>query len=89
MFLETRLALGVSSNYSLGLLSYALALGGSSSAVDALDELIGRAHIHGVCVANSPAENICSAPKRGFVFKTLVHVLLTSIGSPPPCSFRV
>lgn len=50
IFLETRLALGVSSNYSLGLLTYALALAGSSSANDALEELIGRAHMDGVCV---------------------------------------
>ncbi|XP_067429401.1 CD109 antigen [Thunnus thynnus] len=43
MFLETRLALGISSNYSLSLLTYALALSGSSSANMALSELIGRA----------------------------------------------
>ncbi|XP_042247389.1 CD109 antigen [Thunnus maccoyii] len=43
MFLETRLALGISSNYSLSLLTYALALSGSSSANTALSELIGRA----------------------------------------------
>ncbi|XP_053193438.1 CD109 antigen, partial [Scomber japonicus] len=45
MFLETRLALGVSSNYSLGLLTFALALSGSSSADAALNELIGRAEM--------------------------------------------
>lgn len=53
MFLETRLALGVSSNYSLSLLTYALALAGSSSANAALSELIGRAEMNGtvtVCV---------------------------------------
>lgn len=47
MFLETRLALGVSSNYSLSLLTYALALAGSSSANAALSELIGRAEMNG------------------------------------------
>nr|XP_033503796.1 CD109 antigen isoform X2 [Epinephelus lanceolatus] len=45
MFLETRLALGVSSNYSLSLLTYALALSGSSNADTALSELIGRAEM--------------------------------------------
>lgn len=46
-FLETRLALGVSSNYSLSLLTYALALSGSSSANSALSDLIGRATMRG------------------------------------------
>uniref|UniRef100_A0A667Y5Q2 CD109 molecule n=1 Tax=Myripristis murdjan TaxID=586833 RepID=A0A667Y5Q2_9TELE len=45
MFLETRLALSISSNYSLSLLSYALALAGSSSANAAVSELIGRADV--------------------------------------------
>ncbi|CAK6980420.1 CD109 antigen%2C partial [Scomber scombrus] len=55
MFLETRLALGVSSNYSLGLLTYALALSGSSSADTALSELIGRAEMRdGVPMWSSP-----------------------------------
>ncbi|XP_071388366.1 CD109 antigen [Centroberyx affinis] len=45
MFLETRLALGVSSNYSLSLLTFALALAGSSSADEALSELMGRAQM--------------------------------------------
>ncbi|XP_071766721.2 CD109 antigen [Centroberyx gerrardi] len=45
MFLETRLALGVSSNYSLSLLTFALALAGSSSADEALSELMGRAEM--------------------------------------------
>lgn len=44
-FLETRL--GVSSNYSLSLLSYALALSGSASADSAVNKLIGRAKIIG------------------------------------------
>uniref|UniRef100_A0A7N6ADL5 CD109 molecule n=1 Tax=Anabas testudineus TaxID=64144 RepID=A0A7N6ADL5_ANATE len=47
IFLETRLALGVSSNYSLGLLTYALALFPSSSANWALSDLIGRAEMRG------------------------------------------
>lgn len=48
MFLETRLALGISSNYSLSLLTYALALAGHSSADEALSELIGRAEMKGM-----------------------------------------
>lgn len=47
MFLETRLALGITSNYSLSLVAYALALAGSSSAETALQELIGRAELKG------------------------------------------
>uniref|UniRef100_A0A3Q1G7R8 CD109 molecule n=1 Tax=Acanthochromis polyacanthus TaxID=80966 RepID=A0A3Q1G7R8_9TELE len=43
MYLETRAALGVSSSYSLSLLTYALALDGSSSAQMALNNLTGRA----------------------------------------------
>lgn len=47
MFLETRLTLGITSNYSLSLVAYALALAGSSSAEVALQELIGRAELKG------------------------------------------
>lgn len=47
MFLETRLTLGITSNYSLSLVAYALALAGSSSAEAALQELIGRAELKG------------------------------------------
>ncbi|XP_076612690.1 CD109 antigen [Chaetodon auriga] len=55
MFLETRLALGVSTNYSLSLLTYALALSGSLSADAALIELIGRAEMKdGVPMWSSP-----------------------------------
>ncbi|XP_054475011.1 CD109 antigen [Anoplopoma fimbria] len=62
MFLETRLALGVSSNYSLALLSYALALSGSSSANQALDELIGRAEMRdGVPVWSFPDGGLSSS----------------------------
>lgn len=46
-FLETRLSLGISSNYSLSLLSYALALANSSRAPLALQELMGRAELKG------------------------------------------
>ncbi|KAI3364614.1 hypothetical protein L3Q82_011402, partial [Scortum barcoo] len=55
MFLETRLALGITSNYSLSMLTYALALSGSSSANIALSELIGRAEMKdGVPMWSSP-----------------------------------
>lgn len=47
IFLETRWALGITSNYSLSLVAYALALAGSSSAEPALQELIGRAELKG------------------------------------------
>ena len=47
MFLETHLALGVSSNYSLCLVTYALALANSSNADLALDQLWRRAEIRG------------------------------------------
>lgn len=50
MYLETRLALGISSNYSLSLVTYALALAGSSSTSTALSELIGRAEMKGAMV---------------------------------------
>ncbi|KAK6297263.1 hypothetical protein J4Q44_G00318460 [Coregonus suidteri] len=45
VFLETRLALGISSNYSLCLATYALALANSESADRALAQLIGRAEM--------------------------------------------
>ncbi|XP_029965690.1 CD109 antigen [Salarias fasciatus] len=44
-FLELRLALGIPSNYSLGLVAYALARAGSPSAVIALSNLTGRAEM--------------------------------------------
>lgn len=46
-FLEARLSQGVSSNYSLSLLAYALALANSSRAQPALQELMGRAELKG------------------------------------------
>lgn len=47
MFLETRLALGISSNYSLCLATYALTLANSESAERALAQLMGRAEMKG------------------------------------------
>uniref|UniRef100_A0A7N6BA92 CD109 molecule n=1 Tax=Anabas testudineus TaxID=64144 RepID=A0A7N6BA92_ANATE len=62
IFLETRLALGVSSNYSLGLLTYALALFPSSSANWALSDLIGRAEMRdGVPMWSSPDGGLSSS----------------------------
>ncbi|KAM9551472.1 CD109 antigen isoform 1-T1 [Salvelinus alpinus] len=45
VFLETRLALGISSNYSLCLATYALTLANSESAERALAQLMGRAEM--------------------------------------------
>uniref|UniRef100_H3CZE0 CD109 molecule n=1 Tax=Tetraodon nigroviridis TaxID=99883 RepID=H3CZE0_TETNG len=54
-FLETRLDLGISSNYSLSLVAYALALANSSRAPLALQELMGRAELKdGVPLWSSP-----------------------------------
>ncbi|XP_039638752.1 CD109 antigen [Perca fluviatilis] len=62
MFLETRLALGVSSNYSLSILTYALALSGSSNADAALSQLIGRAEMRdGVPMWSSPDSSLSSS----------------------------
>lgn len=47
LFLEARLAQGVSSNYSLSLAAYALALAGSPGAQPALQQLVGRADVKG------------------------------------------
>ncbi|XP_076155900.1 CD109 antigen-like [Alosa pseudoharengus] len=44
-FLETQLSSGISSNYSLSLVSYALSLASSLSTQNAIDELISRADI--------------------------------------------
>ncbi|CAL8314960.1 unnamed protein product [Merluccius merluccius] len=46
LYLETRLDAGISSNYSLCLVTYALALSGRPSATSAWDALLGRAQIH-------------------------------------------
>ncbi|XP_039980771.1 CD109 antigen isoform X2 [Xiphias gladius] len=62
VFLETRLALGVPSNYSLNLLVYALALSGGSGASAALSELTGRAEMRdGVPVWASPDAGLSSS----------------------------
>ncbi|XP_028253770.1 CD109 antigen [Parambassis ranga] len=62
MYLETQQALGVSSNYSLSLLTYALALAGRSSAEVALNTLIGRAKMEdGVPVWSSPDGGLSSS----------------------------
>ncbi|XP_056150214.1 CD109 antigen [Lampris incognitus] len=55
LYLETRLALGVSSNYSLALLCYALSLSDSSSSNQSLNQLLGRAEMRdGVPFWSSP-----------------------------------
>nr|XP_057942118.1 CD109 antigen isoform X2 [Doryrhamphus excisus] len=62
MFLETRLVLGVSSNYSLSLLTYALALDGSANAHVALDEMMGRADMtDGVPRWTSPGSGLAES----------------------------
>ncbi|MEQ2166567.1 hypothetical protein GOODEAATRI_029644 [Goodea atripinnis] len=61
-YLETRLAHGVSSNYSLSLLTYALALAGSSSSQTALNLLIKRADMRdGVLMWSSPDGGLSSS----------------------------
>ena len=57
MYLETRLALGISSDYGLCLVTYALALSESASASSAWDTLVGRAQIRGTAATSDP----CSA----------------------------
>lgn len=52
-YLEARLDQGVSSNYSLSLLSYALALAGSPASHAALNRLIGRADLKGSFIGSS------------------------------------
>ena len=44
VYLETRLDAGISSNYSLCLVTYALALSGRPGAASAWDALLDRAH---------------------------------------------
>ncbi|GLD56971.1 CD109 antigen-like protein [Lates japonicus] len=62
MFLETRLALSVPSNYSLSVLLYALALSGSSNTNTALSELTGRAEMRdGVPMWSSPDTGLSSS----------------------------
>ncbi|XP_034059074.1 LOW QUALITY PROTEIN: CD109 antigen-like [Gymnodraco acuticeps] len=79
IFLETRLALGVSSNYSLSLLCYALALSGSSTAETALSQLIGRAEMRdGVPMWSSSDAGVSSSwqPLSADI-EMLSYVLLT------------
>ncbi|KAM9840307.1 CD109 antigen [Aulostomus maculatus] len=82
MFLETRLALGVSSNYSLSLLAYALALDGSSSAQTALDQLIGRADMmDGVPTWSSPGGGLSASwQPRSADIEMASYVLLCQHG---------
>ncbi|KAM7368320.1 hypothetical protein PAMP_014548 [Pampus punctatissimus] len=81
MFLETRLALGVSSNYSLSLLSYALALSGSSSANMALNDLIGRVKIRvdGVPMWSSPDGGLSESWQPRSADIEMVSYLLLSL----------
>ncbi|XP_029705401.1 CD109 antigen [Takifugu rubripes] len=79
MFLETRLALGITSNYSLSLVAYALALAGSSSAETALQDLIGRAELKdGVPTWSSPNAGASSSwQPRSADIEMTAYVLLT------------
>lgn len=53
MYLETRMAIGgVPSNYSLSLVTYALALAGSSTSENTLADLIERSTIKGETIVN-------------------------------------
>ncbi|XP_029985381.1 CD109 antigen-like isoform X2 [Sphaeramia orbicularis] len=79
LFLEERLAVGVASNYSLSLLSYALALYGSANANAALNELMGRAHVtDGVPMWSSPSSGVSSSwqPRSGDI-ELAAYVLLS------------
>ncbi|KAK5903091.1 hypothetical protein CgunFtcFv8_006901 [Champsocephalus gunnari] len=78
-FLETRLALGVSSNYSLSLLCYALALSNSSTAETALSQLIGRAEMRdGVPMWSSSDAGVSSSwQPLSTDIEMLSYVLLT------------
>ncbi|XP_041831691.1 CD109 antigen [Melanotaenia boesemani] len=79
MYLETRLALGISSNYSLSLLSYALALAGSSTTETAINDLIGRASkTDGVPMWVSPSSGLSSSwQPRSADIEMASYVLLT------------
>ncbi|KAM7395893.1 hypothetical protein PAMA_007252 [Pampus argenteus] len=80
MFLETRLALGVSSNYSLSLLTYALALSGSYNANTALNELIGRAEMRdGVPTWSSPDGGLSASWQPRSADIEMVSYLLLSL----------
>ncbi|XP_037607389.1 CD109 antigen [Sebastes umbrosus] len=79
IYLETRLSLGVSSNYSLSLLAYALALSDSSNADPALSELLGRAEMtDGVPMWSSPDGGLSSSwQPRSADIEMASYVLLT------------
>ncbi|XP_069371373.1 CD109 antigen isoform X2 [Paralichthys olivaceus] len=79
MYLETRLSLGVVSNYSLSLLGYALALSGSSSAATAVSQLMERAEtIDGVPTWSSPDVGLSSSwQPRSADIEMVAYLLLT------------
>ncbi|XP_047194163.1 CD109 antigen [Hippoglossus stenolepis] len=80
MYLETRLSLGVVSNYSLSLLGYALALSGSSSAATAVSQLIGRAETtDGVPAWSSPHAGLSSSWQPRSADIEMVAYLLLSL----------
>ncbi|XP_015234471.1 PREDICTED: CD109 antigen-like [Cyprinodon variegatus] len=78
-YLEARLAQGVSSNYSLSLLTYALALAGSPASLTALNQLIGRAEIRdGVPMWSSADRSLSSSwQPRSANIEMVSYVLLS------------
>lgn len=74
MYLETRLALGISSNYSLSLVTYALALAGSSGASTALSELIGRAEMKGAMIMCEAQFSLIQS--NNYISRRLFHFIL-------------
>lgn len=73
-YLETRLALGISSNYSLSLVTYALALAGSSSTSTALSELIGRAEMKGAMIMCEAQFSLIQS--NNYIYRRLFHFIL-------------
>lgn len=51
-FLESEFLRGISDNYTLALTTYALSFLGSPKAAEALDILIQRADLEGICIAH-------------------------------------
>uniref|UniRef100_A0A3Q2QMA5 CD109 molecule n=1 Tax=Fundulus heteroclitus TaxID=8078 RepID=A0A3Q2QMA5_FUNHE len=78
-YLETRLDQGVSSNYSLSLLTYALALAGSPASQTAVNHLIGRADVRdGVPTWSSPDGGLSSSwQPRSADIEMAAYVLLS------------
>ncbi|XP_035986277.1 CD109 antigen [Fundulus heteroclitus] len=78
-YLETRLDQGVSSNYSLSLLTYALALAGSPASQTAVNRLIGRADVRdGVPTWSSPDGGLSSSwQPRSADIEMAAYVLLS------------